>query len=106
MEFPAIVYRTPGPFGRPGKTYAYQGVADQDALDQALANGWYESKAAAFASLDAKNIVKEVAEAKAAVDDVSPATRDEMDQKARELGIRGYHRMKDETLAERIAERV
>lgn len=103
MDFPAIVYRTPGPHGRPGKTYAYQGVEDQDALDHALANGWYESKVGAFASLEAKKIVKEVAEAKAAVDDVSPATRDEMEQKAKELGIRGVHLMKDETLAERIA---
>jgi len=33
-----------------------------------------------------------------------PPTRAEMEQKAKELGLRGIHLMKDDTLAKKIAE--
>lgn len=106
MNFPCLVYRTPGPHGKGDRTYAYLGVEDQAAFDRAVSNGWHASKLDAFAGLEAGKIVDAVVDASAAIDDVSPATRGEMEQKAKELGIRGIHRMKDETLAQRIAERV
>lgn len=107
-DFPAIVYKTPGPHGKLGKTYAYLGVADQEALDAALDAGWYASKAEAFDGNAAAKIVADVKEAHEAldeaIDEVSPATRDEMEQRAKELGMRNVHRMKDETLAAHLAE--
>lgn len=103
-DFPTIVYKTPGPHGRTGKTYAYMGVADQAAFDAAIKNGWHPSKADAFEGKKVTKVVKEVQEAQDAIDEVSPATREEMEQRAKELGMRNAHRMKDETLAEKLAE--
>lgn len=103
-DFPAIVYKTPGPHGKKGKTYGYRSAADQEAYDDALANGWFPSKAEAFAGKAATKLVAEVKEAQDAIDDLSPATRDEMEQRAKELGLRNVHRMKDETLAAHLAE--
>ncbi len=107
MNFPAIVYKTPGPFGKPGKTYAYLGVADQEAFDAAIANGWKASKAEALAGKAASKVVaevKEAQEAQEALDDLSPATREEMEQRAKQIGLRNVHRMKDETLAAHLAD--
>ena len=101
-DFPDMVYRTPGPHrAQNGGTFGYLGVNDADEMQAALADGWYRTVGAAFAALEA--VDEEVTEA---VDDVSPATRDELEQKARELGIGFNARTTDEVLAQRIAERV
>jgi len=101
-DFPDMVYRTPGPHrAQNGGTFGYLGVNDADEMQAALADGWYLTVDAAFAALEA--VIEEVTEA---VDDVSPATRDELEQKARELGIGFNARTTDAVLAQRIAERV
>jgi hypothetical protein len=43
-EFPALVYRCPGPYlGPHGKTYETLPVATAEALESALHDGWYWS---------------------------------------------------------------
>ena len=43
-EFPALVYRCPGPHAGPhGKTYDTRPVASPDALAEALRDGWHWS---------------------------------------------------------------
>lgn len=66
-----------------------------------LAEGWSTSKADAIA---AKTAVPVAAAAATLSDDVSdaPPTRDELERKAAELGIRVDKRWGDKTLAERI----
>lgn len=106
-EFPTIVYRCPGQHGGPdGSTFDYLGVADDDALSAALSKGWRETLAEAIAGDKAGAILTEVKEAQEAIDDVSPATRDELEQKAKELGIGFNSRTSDAVLAQRIAEKV
>lgn len=103
-DFPTIVYRTPGMHrAGGGATYDYKGVADADALGTALKAGWRLTLPEAIASVSAKAVLKEVIEAQEAIDDVSPATRDELEQKAKELGIGFNARTSDTVLAQRIA---
>jgi len=103
-DFPDMVYRTPGPHrAQNGGTFGYLGVNDADEMQAALADGWYRTVDAAFAALEAEAVIEEVAEA---IDNVSPATREELEQKARELGIGFNARTTDAVLAQRIAERV
>jgi hypothetical protein len=103
-DFPDIVYRTPGEHrAQNGGTFGYLGVNDADEMQAALADGWYRTVDAAFAALEAETVIEEVAEA---IDVVSPATREELEEKARELGIGFNARTTDAVLAQRIAERV
>lgn len=71
-------------------------------VDKRVAEGWSTSKADAIA---AKTAVP-LAAAAALSDDVSdaPPTRDELERKAAELGIRVDKRWGDKTLAERIGD--
>lgn len=103
-DFPTIVYRTPGMHrAGGGATYDFKGVDDDDALDVAIKAGWRLTLGEAVASVAATAVLKEVIEAQEAIDDVSPATRDELEQKAKELGIGFNARTSDTVLAQRIA---
>lgn len=106
-DYPTMVYRCPGPHGGPdGSTFDYMGVDDAAAFKAALSAGWRETIMEAIAGRKAGAILTEVKEAQEAVDDVSPATRDELEQKARELGIGFNARTPDKVLAQRIAEKL
>jgi hypothetical protein len=95
-DFPTIMYRTPGPHPKPrGGTYAYKGAADQAEFDMLLGRGWFPSYEDAVAG----KIVAAVSE----IDTVLPATRDELEAKAKELGVSFNARTSDKTIAERIA---
>lgn len=79
MDFPRLLYR-------PGTAWALElgrfdvlTVADADALDAALAAGWSLDQAAA--------LVKPAAPVSEVPADDAPPTRDELLQKAAELGI-------------------
>lgn len=117
MSFPSLVYRCPGPHRKPGQgTYAYAQVKTQEELDAKLASGWSttfaEAKEAAgevapskkpskksgrrlkpSRPLDGVNrrlLPKPTAQTQEAVEeakDDQPATRDELEAKATELGI-------------------
>jgi len=103
-DFPTMVYRVPGSHrATGGKTFDYRGVDDAVALKDALAGGWRLSLKEAIAGVKAAAIIAEVIEANEAIDDVSAATRDELEQKAKELGIGFNSRTSDAVLAQRIA---
>lgn len=117
MSFPSLVYRCPGPHRKPGQgTYAYAQVKTQEELDAKLASGWFttfaEAKEAAgevapskkpskksgrrlkpSRPLDGVNrrlLPKHTEQTQEAVEearDDQPATRDELETKATELGI-------------------
>ena len=97
-DFPTIVYRTPGPHKKPrGKSFAYRGVADQEAFDALIAKGWSASYEEAVSKLDKKPKAKAVE-----IDEVSGPTRQEMEIKAKELGVSFNARTSDITLSDRI----
>lgn len=99
-DFPTIMYRTPGPHKKPrGKTYAYKGAADQAEFDALLGRGWFPSYEDAVVG----KIVAAVEALDDALDVVTPATRDELETKAKELGVSFNARTSDKTITERIA---
>lgn len=100
--FPTIVYRIPGPHVAPRGTYDYRGASDQAEYDAAIADGWHPTLMEAMSPASA--VVRQLVEAQDAIDDISPATRDELEQQARKLDIPFNARTKDEVLASRIAE--
>ena len=100
-DFPTIMYRTPGPHQKPrGGTYAYKGAADQAEFDALLGLGWFPS----YEDAAVGKIVAAVEALDDALDVVTPATRDELEAKAKELGVSFNARTSDKKLAERIAE--
>ena len=104
-DFPTIMYRVPGPHKKPrGGTYAYRGADDQEAFDALLAKGWFPSYEEVVAGKVAGKTAKAEASVEEAIDDESAPTRDELETKAKELGISFNARTSDKKLAERIAE--
>jgi hypothetical protein len=95
MEFPALVYRCPGTNPRPGGTYSYRQIADDDELTEALADGWFATLPEA---IDGKST-----QADEPVSDDAPPTREELEAKATELQIRFDGRTSDKALRDRIA---
>jgi hypothetical protein len=99
MEFPSMVYKVPGKHVRPHGTYDFAGVNNAEELDAKLKDGWFSSLAEA---IEPKKIEPVVEEAKA--DDIAPTTRQELEQKATELGIKFDGRFSDKKIAQLIDE--
>ena len=97
-DFPTILYRVPGPHKKPrGLTYAYTGAEDQEQFDALIAKGWSASYQDAANKLDKKPEAKAVE-----IDEVSGPTREELELKAKELGVSFNARTSDITLSDRI----
>ena len=78
-EFPALVYRCPGPYSGPyGKTYDTRPVASPDALAEALRNGWHW-----FLDEAARGLVAQPEEAP----EPAPDTRADLVAQAERLGV-------------------
>ena len=103
-DFPTIVYRIPGPFKKPrGGTYAIRPAADKEEFDALIAKGWSVSYEQAISEKRADAIIEKAEAFEDAVDEVSDATRDELEAKAKELKVSFNARTSDKKLAERIA---
>lgn len=90
MEFPTLVYKDGGPHQRPGGTFDYKRVVNESELAAALADGWFST------------LIEATQPTIATSDDDAPPTRDELEAKARELGIKFDGRTGDKTLAAKI----
>lgn len=97
MDYPALVYRCPGPhFGPNGTTYESRGVEDELQLLEAISQGWRENLVFAVSEYQNEDVDH--------TEDDLPPSRDEIEQKAIELGIKFDGRTTDRKLLERIAE--
>lgn len=101
MEFPSLVYKAEGKYIRPHGTYDFVGVNDQQELEQKLSEGWFDSLEAAIEGKSAK-AAKAVSEP--VLDDNAPPTREELETKATELGIKFDGRYSDKKIAQMIDE--
>ena len=102
-DFPTIMYRVPGPHRKPrGGFYAYKGAADQAEFEALLKKGWFPSYEEAVAGKRAEEIVEAVSDLNNDIDEVSEATREELEQWAKDLGVSFNSRTSDKKLAERI----
>lgn len=103
--FPAMLYKYPGPHEIHGDKFDYTIAADEDEANEALAAGWHvttdEAKAAAEApAVEPQNAPQNIPET-IPVDDSAP-TRDELKQKADELGIDYPKNIPTERLSELV----
>jgi len=99
--YPKHLYKTPGPFRQKGVSYQVAGAADAEEESALLALGWFLSIDEASGKVQA---IVDAAEAlEDALDHVSPATREELEQKAKELGVPFNRKTRDSILAQRIA---
>lgn len=104
-DFPTILYKTPGPHKKPrGGTYKTTGAADAAEYKELIAKGWFPSYEEAAAGKVAGKIIEAAEAFEDVVDEVSDPTRDELEHKAKELGVSFNSRTSDKKLAERIAE--
>ena len=92
-----IVYKVPGHNAGPkGKTYDWKPVKSEDEFLQALEDGWFDTLAEAVNGKANKSKPKE---------DASPS-RDELKEKAKELGIVYAKNVTDKTLFGLIKEKL
>jgi len=94
-----MVYKVPGKHVRPYGTYDFAGVNNAEELEAKLKEGWFSSLQEA---IDSKETAP-VAEAKES-DDIAPPTRQELEEKATELGIKFDGRFSDKKIAQLIDE--
>lgn len=128
MEFEqTIVYKPNGPHQRLGGTFDYKGVHTQEEFDRAIADGWHADYAKMLAPKDqhevevrpkvedetAPEIAHEVETDGEEVwmllsdsEDESEPTREELEQKARELDIKFDGRTSDRKLGLLIDEKL
>ena len=97
MEFPRLVYKAPGPNSMQGGTYASMLVTDHEELKDSFRKGWFATLPEA---VEGKHVIDDETE----LDDDAPPSREEMEEKARELGIKFDGRTGDKTLLKRINE--
>lgn len=94
--FPTIVYRTPGTHHCAGGTYDYLGAASIQDLDQLLEGGWFLTLPEAITGKhDEFRFDADEPETYA-------PTREELEAKATELGIKFDGRTTDKGLGEKI----
>lgn len=96
-QFPTIVYKGQGPHARAGGTFDYSSANSQEELEAKLANGWHATLPEAIEAHDKPG-------AKAA--DEAPPTRDELETKAKELGIQFNSKTTDAQLGKLIAKKL
>jgi len=101
MQFPNLVYRSPGTHQGVGGTFDYLPVADVKELKAAADDGWYPSPELAINPPE-KFSWKEYLVGLESVDETTPPTREELEAKATELKIKFTDKMKDETLLTKI----
>lgn len=115
MDYPALVYRCPGlHFGPHGTTYDALGVQDELQLRAALSEGWSKSLVEAvstylgafdeFVAYSVPNVNAAADEEISEGDEQNPPTREELEQKANQLGLKFDGRTTDRKLLEKIEE--
>ena len=102
-EFPTLVYKAHGKYMRPYGTYDFTGVNTAEEFEQKLKDGWFPSLQDAIdGNTPAPAAEKAVSEP--VPDDLAPPTRQELETKATELGIKFDGRYSDKKIAQLIDE--
>ena len=101
MEFPRIVFKCPGDLPRQGGTFKVLQVADDVSHADAVADGWFSSLPEAIESHDNP---KPVAVVDVAADVVEQESRESLESRAKEIGIKFDGRTSDAKLSRLIAE--
>ena len=99
-DYPTLMFRCPGShFAPEGLTYDYVGVNSREELLARLNEGWSVTLGEAMAAVTTRR--DEVAEPRVSIND-DPHTREELEAKATELGIKFDGRTTDAALQRKI----
>ncbi len=98
MEFPRLLYRVGTAWTLESGTYDLATAKDAEHMAELQADGWHPDQYAAKAAAEAAPAEDP--------DDDAPPTRDELEAKARELGIKFDGRTGDKKLAALIADKL
>lgn len=96
-----MLYKAPGPHEIHGGRFDYTIVPDEE-IEQALVDGWYLTTTEAKAAHE-EELASKAAVTSGSIDDSKPATREELEQKAAELGIPYGPKISDKKLRDLIA---
>lgn len=103
MDYHELVYKCPGEHhAHGGVTYKYRAVNSEDELNKCLSDGWHASL---IDAVDAFKNPNPVIEKPIPPDNAEP-TREELELKATELGIKFDGRTNDAKLLKMINERI
>lgn len=94
-----MVYKVPGKHVRPHGTFDFAGVNNAEELEAKLKDGWFLSLPEATEPKKEAPVV-----ATTETDDTAPPTRQELEQKATELGIKFDNRFSDKKISQLIEE--
>jgi hypothetical protein len=104
MEFPTFVYKPKGPGKFKGKRYSYRAVEDEAERQLMLREGWMATREEACGFAPPAPVVESVVAE--LVEEDAPPTRDELEQMAKELGVKFDGRTSDKKLLALIGEKV
>ncbi len=93
MDFPRLMFRSPGPEQCQGGTYSHKLVKDEEEFAAGLADGFHGTLPEALAPAPVI-VTAKLAEP----DDNAPPTSAELRAKAIELGIKVHHKASDATV--------
>lgn len=99
MEFPRLVFRCPGPYPRQGGTYDFRRVVDADEMAVCVAAGWFETLPLAI-----EGKPKPIDPVKVDPAPEPAESREQLEEKARALGLKFDGRTSDAKLARMISE--
>lgn len=104
-EFPTLLYKCPGIWPGNGYSFGTRPANDQAEFDAALADGWHPTVPLAVEAWRKPVAAKPMTPEPSPVPpDDAPPTREEIEAKARELGITVHHKHSDATLLKKIDE--
>ena len=107
MEFPTFVYKPKGPGKFKGKRYSYRAVEDEAERQLMLREGWMATREEACGFAPPAPVAAPVVESVVAeVVEDAPPTREELEQMAKELGVKFDGRTSDKKLLALIGEKV
>lgn len=105
IKYPNLAYKCPGTHHCPGGTYDYRQVSNENELRAAIEQGWYPTLqwACQGGEIKASDVLGDI---EPETDATTPPTREEMEEKAKELGLQFPKNIKDETLLKKIDEAI
>lgn len=101
VEFPFMLFKAPGPEQIHGGNFSTVIANNQEQYDTFKAEGWHDSTPEAKQAFESAQA--EQARGNEPADDNAPATREELEQKATELGISFSARTSDRKLRDLIS---
>ena len=108
MEFPRMVYKSPGEHQARGGTFDWVTVDDAEQLQSHHANGWHDNVQAAIDALTVVDVPLDNSEDLAVDDDedLGPPNRAELEQLAKQLEVKFDGRTSDAKLLQRIEDKI